>query len=152
MKEVQIYNRTLEKARQLVTSLNKHCHGQTLAAHQLRKSDISNNLHKAALLVNTTPVGMFPAIEQCPLEDNVSIPSTLIVMDLIYNPLKTKLLKNAEKAGAHTISGLDMLIYQGLESLSIWTKQSLDIEKLFFEARQVLVKKLTNNTANENAV
>jgi shikimate dehydrogenase len=45
----------------------------------------------------------------------------LIVNDLVYNPLKTGLLKEAEKAGAKTISGIKMLIYQGMESFRIWT-------------------------------
>ena len=47
--------------------------------------------------------------------------SDLVVNDLVYNPLETVLLKEAEKAGAKTVSGLKMLLYQGAEAFKIWT-------------------------------
>jgi shikimate dehydrogenase len=78
---------------------------------------------KADILINTTPVGMYPNTEETPIQDAV-LTHFSFVFDVIYNPLKTGLLKAAEAAGCRTLSGLDMFIYQGAEQIRIWTGQS----------------------------
>jgi shikimate dehydrogenase len=77
---------------------------------------------KADALINATPVGMSPAIG-----DSLVPPRLLknyqLVMDVIYNPLKTKLLLDAEKAGCLILSGVDMFVHQGAEQFKLWTGQ-----------------------------
>jgi len=77
-------------------------------------------LKDVLLVINTTPVGMKPNIEESPLSKDISFYSNNIVYDLIYNPWQTVLLKRADECGAKTINGFPMLIAQGLYSLSIW--------------------------------
>ena len=82
------------------------------------------NLPSLDLIINATPLGLHPS-------DPLAIPAALIkrgvlVYDLVYNPLETKLLKVARRKGARTMSGLWMLIYQGLRSLEIWLDRNLE--------------------------
>jgi shikimate dehydrogenase len=91
----------------------------------------------ADCLINTTPVGMSPDRERSPLaqEDIGRFPW---VMDCIYNPLKTQLLKDAEEAGNTAINGLGMFIHQGAEQIRIWTGKEPPIELM----RAVVLAKL----------
>jgi len=75
---------------------------------------------KADCLINTTPVGMYPHIDQTPVEPSL-LNGYKYVIDVIYNPLKTRLLRDAETNGCRIISGLDMFVYQGAEQLKLWT-------------------------------
>ena len=83
----------------------------------------------ATLLVNCTSVGMHPRTGRSPLEPSL-LHKNLTVFDTIYNPVKTQLLLDAEKAGCAVQNGLRMLLYQGLESFKIWTGVQAD-ESLF---------------------
>jgi shikimate dehydrogenase len=74
---------------------------------------------KADCLINTTPVGMYPK-DKSPVKAS-ALAGFRYVMDVIYNPLKTKLLKDAEKQGCHIFSGLDMFVNQGAEQIRLWT-------------------------------
>ena len=74
----------------------------------------------ADCLINTTPVGMYPHIDQTPVEASL-LARYKFVMDVIYNPLKTRLLLDAEKQGCQVVSGLDMFVHQGAEQLKLWT-------------------------------
>jgi shikimate dehydrogenase len=71
-------------------------------------------------LINTTPVGMAGYGAESPVRSD-SLKNFRFVMDVIYNPLKTKLLKDAEQAGCVTVSGLSMFVYQGAEQIRLWT-------------------------------
>ncbi len=74
----------------------------------------------ADLLIHTTPVGMHPNDEQCIILPHV-LKEGMAVMDIIYNPSETRLLKMARERGCLTIDGLDMLIHQGAEQFRLWT-------------------------------
>ena len=76
--------------------------------------------HKADLLIQTTPVGMSPSIEECLVREPV-LREGMVVMDIIYNPVETRLLKMAKARGCVTISGLSMFVYQGAEQFRLWT-------------------------------
>ncbi|MDI6644517.1 MAG: shikimate dehydrogenase [Methanobacteriaceae archaeon] len=84
-------------------------------------SKLQNELKDADILIDTTPIGMYPNINEKPVVSAEDMHSDLIVFDMVYNPLKTSLLKEAENAGAKPVSGIKMLIYQGIESFQIWT-------------------------------
>lgn len=74
------------------------------------------------LIVNCTPVGMFPAIDACPLPSFQGIGPSHLVVDLIYNPEETLLLKEAKSRGAATLNGLPMLKAQALKSWELWNQ------------------------------
>ena len=94
---------------------------------------------KANILINTSPVGMWPDVEDMPV-DGGALKRFAWVVDVIYNPLKTKLLQEAEKAGCRTLSGLDMFVYQGAEQIRIWTGQEPPRALM----RQVVLEHLTS--------
>lgn len=73
------------------------------------------------LLVNATPVGMFPRVERSPLPENLSLPSTLLVYDLVYNPRETAFVRAARAQGLFAATGLGMLIEQAALAFEIWT-------------------------------
>ena len=85
-----------------------------------------NLIEEADLVVNTTPVGMKTAKHEMnvlPYGESFwrSLKSKTIVYDLIYNPAPTPLLKFSAKKGCMTIDGLEMLVAQGMKSISFWT-------------------------------
>lgn len=83
---------------------------------------------QAELLVNTTPVGMFPHNEKMPIESKI-IDSFNVVIDIIYNPIETTLLLEAKKQGKKTANGLMMLIYQALKAEECWLGREIEEEK-----------------------
>jgi len=78
-------------------------------------------LKSADILIDTSPVGMYPNVDGEPIATADEMHSDLIVNDIVYNPLETCLLKEAKLANAKTISGIKMLLYQGTENFKIWT-------------------------------
>lgn len=116
------YNRTQEKAEQL----QKEFGGMVIT-----ESDIPKII--ADVIVNTTPLGLFPNVDTSPLE-NYTFNSKQAVFDMVYNPRETKLLQTAKAAGATTISGIEMFIGQALEQVRLWTGETFPIE----EARKII--------------
>jgi shikimate dehydrogenase len=91
------------------------------------------------LIVNATDVGMFPHILDSPLPNQDWLSAKHIVFDLVYRPLITRLQSDAHAAGAKTIDGLGMFIYQGAAAFQLWTGMEMPLEPI----RQVLENKLT---------
>jgi len=78
------------------------------------------------ILINTTPVGMHPDTDATPIEKN-DFARESVVMDIVYNPLKTRFLKEAAARGCRTISGVDMFVFQGAHQLELWTGQKAPV-------------------------
>lgn len=83
----------------------------------------------AAILVNSTPVGMYPDTEKCPI-DIGGFGQLSCVLDVIYNPKKTVLLRQAEQKGIRCAGGLLMLVWQAAEAEKIWTGRTCDDEQI----------------------
>ena len=77
-------------------------------------------LNACKLIVNCTPVGMYPHIDDCPLTSLSGIGSSHLIVDLIYNPEATLLLQKAKQLGATTLNGLPMLKAQAMKSWELW--------------------------------
>ena len=75
-----------------------------------------------SIIVNCTPLGMYPEIEQAPDIPYESVTPEHVLFDMIYNPAETVFLKNGRKRGATTINGLQMLERQAEESWRIWNR------------------------------
>ena len=85
--------------------------------HPAAWDEIGGLLGGAGLLVNTTTLGM---VGQPPLEINLRCPASLVVADLVYDPLETKLLKAAHERGLRTADGLGMLLHQAVRGFELW--------------------------------
>jgi shikimate dehydrogenase len=93
----------------------------------LDERTLAAEMEKADVIIQTTPVGMHPK------EDNSLIPKSLfrtgqVVMDIVYNPLRTKLLADAQDRGLQTVSGLDMFVNQAALQFEAWTGKSAPVK------------------------
>ena len=86
----------------------------------------------ADIIINTTPIGMTPDIEGLSFPSNFLDPK-MVVMDIVYTPIKTKLLSEAQKKGCKTIDGLSMFMHQGVAQFKLWTGITPDIKLLHQE-------------------
>ena len=87
--------------------------------------------NEASLIVNATPLGMSPNIDNSPVADSeTDLLADKICYDIVYNPMHTKFLRQAESSGAETIHGIDMLIHQGSKSFKKWTGKTFPVDKI----------------------
>jgi shikimate dehydrogenase len=92
---------------------------------EISSASFPQELAESSLLVNCTPVGMHPNLNQTPFDVSL-LTSTTAVFDTIYNPAQTMLLKAAKQIGSVALNGLPMLLHQGLASFTYWTGISAD--------------------------
>lgn len=103
--------------------------------------DWTSFLDEVYLIINATPLGMHPKVNESPVRDlERDCLEGRICYDLVYNPMRTKFLTQAEEVGATTIGGLEMLIQQGNQSFKLWTGRSFPLEIV----RNKLYDKLEN--------
>ena len=124
--ELAVLNRTLKPAQDLAKLLEKLANKKIFAG-SLSPKEIQQNLQDSDILINATSIGMKPKVEESPVAPKLLRPN-LAVMDIVYNPIETKLAKEAHAAGAKVVSGVEMLIYQGAASFEIWTGKSAPVE------------------------
>ena len=106
-------------------------------ALELNEKNLSAVLARADILVNATSVGMNPNINETPVPARLIKPE-LVVFDIVYNPLRTRLLREAEVTGARTIGGIDMLAWQGALAFEKWTGLQAPVDLMKKEAIKVL--------------
>jgi shikimate dehydrogenase len=122
-----ILNRTAGRAADLAEEMTAHT-DRTFEALEMNPVNLANAMARADLVINATSIGMAPGVEKSPISREL-LERRHTVVDIVYNPIKTRLMKDAEKAGAMTIGGLDMLAWQGALSFEIWTgcKAPIDV-------------------------
>ncbi|MCW4026619.1 MAG: shikimate dehydrogenase, partial [Candidatus Bathyarchaeota archaeon] len=119
--ELVILNRTVEKAETLTEDLADLLGDDSkVRAAELNNDNLEKELRDADILVNATSVGMYPENRET-LVDRTLLRPDLVVFDLVYEPLETRLLREAREMGARTVDGLTMLVHQGAASFEIWT-------------------------------
>jgi len=123
-----IMNRTTSKAEELSSDLKKR-YRKLIEARKLSNETLSEELVDAEVLINATSVGMSPRTEESLVNRHMIRPKTT-VFDIVYNPLETKLISEAKAAGAKTIGGAKMLIYQGALSFEIWTGIKAPVDEM----------------------
>jgi shikimate dehydrogenase len=106
-------------------------------------SQLADLLPQADLVVNSTPIGMFPQVDASPLliEQIELLRSEAIVYDLIYTPRPTKLLQMSATRGCKSIDGLDMLVGQGAAALELWLGQPVPVDVMRAALLEVLQQK-----------
>ena len=124
--ELVILNRTVKPAKELARQLRQLL-PKKISADALSPEAIEDNLMDSEVLINATSIGMKPNVNETPVNPKW-LRTNLAVMDIVYNPLETKLAKIAKEAGAKVVSGVEMLIYQGAASFEIWTGKSAPIQ------------------------
>jgi shikimate dehydrogenase len=140
-----IANRSLAKAEDLAGALVKQAANSKLKTEievvPLSGENLTKMVAQCRLIVNCTTVGMKYSSEegQSPLASGL-IPKGALVYDLVYNPLQTPLLRMAKAAGAKTIGGLPMLVYQGAASFKLWTGREAPLDIMMVAAKRALVR------------
>lgn len=134
VERIYIANRTVERAEELALAI-----GAYTTAIGLKTADAGDVMSEVTLVVNTTSVGMSPNIEETPLPAEL-LHDRLLVSDLIYNPRVTRLMHEAEQAGARTHGGIGMFIHQGACAFELWTGQSAPVDAM----REVVQQSLSS--------
>lgn len=123
--EVTIANRTEEKAVELAGDISAaKLPGKVKGTGLL---ELGTLIREADILINTTTLGMHPHGDASIAEAGDLHPD-LTVFDIVYNPLETRLLRDAKASGAKTVSGVLMLVYQGAEAFRLWTGTEPPVE------------------------
>jgi len=140
-KEFVILNRTFEKAESLINDLFGPLGSDAnLKAGRLNDANLKEELKDAEIVINATSVGMHPKEAETPVNSSF-LNRSMAVFDLVYEPLETRLLREAKIAGAETIDGLSMLVHQGAASFEIWTGKKAPIEIMMKTAKGKLMEK-----------
>ena len=125
---ITLVGRHIDKVQSLIQSIQNLDPGHVLEAVTFDKAHAA--VEMATLIVNTTPVGMHPAVSETPWPFLQTFSKNQIVYDLVYNPVETKLIRDARKKGAETIGGLEMLIQQAAASFIQWTDSEMPIPQV----------------------
>ena len=131
-----ILNRNPLKARNLASDVSNS--GLIGEVKSDSISEINAYLADADILIDTTPVGMHPNVDDEPIATSQNMHEDLVVFDAVYNPNETVLLKEAIKAGAKPVYGIKMLLYQGAESFKIWTGRDAPVDEMEMALRKTL--------------
>jgi 3-dehydroquinate dehydratase/shikimate dehydrogenase len=129
---VVIYNRTKERADALAAEFDGK-NGKVVSARMEKLCDSCCHV-----IVNTTSVGMHPNIDASPFGAQApKFTADTLVFDTIYNPMRTKLLQQAEAAGAKTVGGVEMFVRQAARQFELWTNQAapVDVMRRVIESR-----------------
>jgi|Deesub1362B_J571_1020462.scaffolds.fasta_scaffold00003_613 shikimate dehydrogenase len=121
--ELTILNRNVQKAQSIASRLINS--GPQIKVGKLNHGNLKWEIRDSDILINATSVGFKSDISPIPKE---LLTSSLTVFDIVYTPIKTRLLRDAESLGCLTIDGLWMLIYQGAEAFRLWTYKYPPIE------------------------
>lgn len=131
-KHITIVNRTLSKAEDIANRIRSV--GGQAQGLIWEEPVLGQIIPEADLVVQATNVGMFPHQERCLPVQTGHFQRRQVVCDLVYNPLNTVFLQRAMQAGAQTVNGLGMLLYQGVLSFELWTDKPAPVSVM----RQVL--------------
>jgi shikimate dehydrogenase len=137
-KKIYIASRTVEKSESLANDFQTP--ETKIKILPTDAAQLKAAIDECVLIVNSTPLGMFPNVNVSPLPGNIIFHQRHIVFDLIYRPLQTLLLHQASEANATTIDGLEMLIQQGAAAFKIWTGQDFPCPAV----QSILLKKLAD--------
>ena len=122
---VVVFNRHLHRAEGMVRHFGKSAAHMDLRAMPWHESVLEAELAKTKLLVNATSIGLVPTETPIPAE---LLPSDLLVMDLVYNPPQSQLLRDAAAARCTTMNGEHMLLHQGARSFELWTGKAAPLD------------------------
>ena len=120
--ELSILNRNLSKAQSLANDLktNLESIGIDISINAYDLEELKRELSDSDIFIDTTPIGMYPNVDDKPVASADMLHEDLLVNDIVYTPMKTSLIREAELANAEVVYGYKMLLYQGIRSFEIW--------------------------------
>ncbi|MCQ6558385.1 shikimate dehydrogenase [Paenibacillus mendelii] len=122
--EITISNRRVERAQELADTFGGSADIRAIGSDAIREACAS-----AEIVIHTTPVGMYPNVDETPIDASWLQPEA-IASDILYNPLKTRYLEEAERRGCRIHGGLGMFIYQGAYAFEYWTGVPAPVEAM----------------------
>ncbi len=128
--QITIINRTEQIGESLKEYFSTKMLFNEIKTFPLVPPDLIEVFRDSKLIVNTTSMGMFPDVDDSATTIKESFMKGQIVFDVVYNPIKTKLLKLAESQEATIITGLKMFVEQGAKSYELWTGEQMPKEKV----------------------
>jgi len=131
VERINIVNRTEQLAESLKEYFSTKMIFSNIKSYPLVPPDLIDVFRNSKLIVNTTSIGMYPDVDDAATTILESFTKDQIVFDVVYTPIKTKLLKLAESQGARIITGLKMFVEQGAKSYEIWTGEQMPKEKVY---------------------
>lgn len=133
-----ILNRTESKAKDLASALKRF--NTAVEGKKLSETTLRSELADADILINSMSVGMYPRVDETPVKKK-HLRQGMTVFDIVYNPLMTCLLKEAEAVGAHVVGGVKMLVYQGALAFELWTGRKPPVDEMCEAVESVLREK-----------
>lgn len=124
VKNIDICNRSIDNAQKLIDECPYMGDSRALSLQVAEE-----NLHQYSLIIQTTSIGMYPNIEDSPMNME-KLSSDAFVSDIIYNPFETKILKEAKQKGAATQNGLGMFVYQGALAFEHWFNRKPNTKRM----------------------
>lgn len=129
-KFIHLLNRSVERASTLREFFTDSFGLQQIDVVDLYMPSVQEVLRQSKLIVNTTPLGMSPKTDDSPIRSGDCFRKGQILVDLVYNPLETKLMRMAKRRGVKTIGGLEMFLHQGARSFELWTNRKMPLEHI----------------------
>jgi shikimate dehydrogenase len=129
--KINLINRNEERAESLREYFSTKMHYNHIKTYGLFKNPVDEVLKNSQMIINSTSVGMHPNVNDSIITNFESFAKGQIIFDMVYNPMKTKLLMLAESAGAIALDGLTMFVHQGVKSFELWTGIQMPVEKIF---------------------
>ena len=144
LNNLTIVNRTKSNALKMISKFNNVNYDQTIITLN-EKSQIKSACLSADLIINTTILGMKGSgYEDISPIDSTFIDSNSVIFDMVYNPTKTPLIKIALERNANIIEGLNMLVYQAIKSIELWTGVRPSFDDMYSKCKEILEGKLNN--------
>tara|TARA_B100000686_G_scaffold68676_1_gene74390 strand:+ start:9971 stop:10834 length:864 start_codon:yes stop_codon:yes gene_type:complete len=144
LNNLTIVNRTKSNALKMISKFNNVNCDQTIITLN-EKSQIKSACLSADLIINTTILGMKNSgYEDISPIDSTFIDSNSVIFDMVYNPTKTPLIKIALERNANIIEGLNMLVYQAIKSIELWTGIRPSFDDMYSKCKEILEGKLNN--------
>ena len=128
--ELSILNRNLAKAESLAGDLrtNLKSIGIDININSYDLKDLKRELDGSDIFIDTTPIGMYPNVDEKAIANADMLHEDLVVNDIVYTPMETSLIKEAMKANATVVPGYKMLLYQGIRSFEIWLGREAPVD------------------------
>lgn len=135
---IVIANRNLQRAERIARHFSQVLRYEKFEVKELFLPEIIADIKSSRLVINATPIGMYPNVNDSLVQTDEIFHDGQIVYDLVYNPPISEFLKLARKKGAKIISGVEMLILQASKSFELWTSREMPIA----EVKTLLLQKL----------
>lgn len=129
-RKINLINRTEDRALNVKDIFNEKMKFDAIEVLKLAPPDLVDEVQNSKLVINTTPLGMIPEIDDAVVNSEKFFNKNQIVFDLIYNPQLTKFLSFARQSNAEIINGLNMVIYQAAKSFELWTSEKFPIDEV----------------------